>query len=376
MNTLYNDVLYLLACAVNKVKADKNRIESMDLDALYTLCKEHSITALVSYALAEHLKEMSSEQYARWSAEQMKAVYRDMNFAAERANILSFLEENGIWYMPLKGIILKEYYPRAELREFADNDILFDADFEKQVEQYMLSHGYQRKLSDSGQVMEYEKAPCFNFEMHRALYHPNNTVLYAYYKDVKERLIKDSDNAFGYHFSEEDFYVFMISHALKHYKNSGIGIRFLIDIYVYNRAKSATMDTEYIARELEKIEADAFESEMRMLAQTAFGTEDADFTPEQENILEYVFQAGTYGTADILAQNRMKNKIGTVDTSPAGRRRYWANRLFDMERCKVEYPRIYKTKILIPFLILFRAIKGLTKIKSIKEENENLKKLQ
>ena len=156
MQKLYFDVLYLLSCAANRKKAEKNKIDNMDLDALYALCKEHSITALVSSVLTEHLKE-KPEQYAKWSQEQMKALYRDMNFAAERAKILAFLEENGIWYMPLKGIVLKEYYPHPELREFADNDILFDESAAEKVEAYMLSVGYKRKQSDSGHVMEYEK---------------------------------------------------------------------------------------------------------------------------------------------------------------------------------------------------------------------------
>ena len=60
----------------------------------------------------------------------------------------------------------------------------------EKVEEYMLTHSYKRKQSDSGHVMEYEKEPCFNFEMHRALYHTNNPAFYAYYKDVKERLKK------------------------------------------------------------------------------------------------------------------------------------------------------------------------------------------
>ena len=119
------------ACSLLKTLIYHNRsvlklkIDTMDLDALYALCKAHSISALVSSVLLEHIKE-NREQYTKWSEEQMKALYRDMNFATERAKILAFLEENGIWYMPMKGIVLKDYYPQPELREFADNDILFD----------------------------------------------------------------------------------------------------------------------------------------------------------------------------------------------------------------------------------------------------------
>ena len=92
MNKIYLDVLYLLSCAANGEKADKKRIDETDLDALYSLCKEHSITALVSSVISEHLKQ-KPEQYSKWSQEKMKALYRDMNFEGERSKILDFLAQ-------------------------------------------------------------------------------------------------------------------------------------------------------------------------------------------------------------------------------------------------------------------------------------------
>ena len=375
MQKLYLDVLYLLSCAAKGQKAEKNRIDEMDLDALYSLCKEHSITALVSSVISEHLKD-KPEQYSKWSQEQMKALYRDMNFEGERRNILAFLEENGIWYMPLKGVVLKNYYPKPFLREFADNDILFDEKYQTQVEEFMLSRGYKRKQSDSGHVMEYEKEPCFNFEMHRSLYHTNNPVFYDYYKDVKQKLIKDSGNDFGFHFSDEDFYVFMISHAFKHYRDNGVGIRTLLDIYIYNKAKGDSLDYSYIETELEKIESLEYENTMRELSGKAFGGMSQSFSEGEEEILTYYFKSGTYGSLSINMQNRFQKLTGESDFSSKGRIKYWFKRVFDLKQYKQDFPRAYKTGIAIPFLIIYRAFRGITKLGSLKKENEELKKLE
>ena len=374
MQKLYLDVLYLLSCAANSKKAEKSKIDNMDLDALYSLCKEHSITALVSSVISEHLKD-KPEQYSKWSQEQMKALYRDMNFATERAKILAFLEENGIWYMPLKGIVLKEYYPHPELREFADNDILFDESAAEKVEAYMLSVGYKRKQSDSGHVMEYEMEPCFNFEMHRALYHTNNPAFYAYYKEVKKKLIKDEGNKCGYHFSDEDFYVFMISHAFKHYRDNGVGIRTLLDIYIYNKANGEGLDYSYIESQLQKIESYEFERIMRDLSEKAFSGLPQIFSEKEEEILLYYFQSGTYGKSDIGIHNNYERLTGETDFSSKGRIKYWFKRIFSLEHYKRAYPRAYKTVVLIPFLILFRMVRGLTKRDALKNENEKLKRL-
>ena len=52
---------------------------------------------------------------------------------AERHRLEKNLTEHGIWYMPLKGSILKDWYPKFGMREMADNDILFDASKRKEV---------------------------------------------------------------------------------------------------------------------------------------------------------------------------------------------------------------------------------------------------
>lgn len=370
-----NTMLYLLACALNGQKAQKQRLENTDLDSLYNLCKEHLVTALVSSVLTEHIKEQP-EQYAKWQKEQFGAVYRDINFAAERKKVISFLEQNAIWYMPLKGIVLSQYYPKPELREFADNDILFDCAYENEVERFMLSQGFRRKQTDSGHVMEYEKEPCFNFEMHRSLYHTNNTVFYEYYKDVKNILIKDEDNSYGYHFSDEDFYVFMVSHIYRHFRDNGVGIRSLADIYIYNKAKGDALDYEYIQTQLEKIECAEFENTVRDLAGKVFGCEQPPLSESERQLTDYFISSGAYGTKENALLNNMKKMTGNTDFSKKGRIKYWLHRLFDMEKYKQDYPRAYKTGIAIPFLIVFRFFRGLFKTDKLKKENENLKKME
>ena len=69
-----------------------------------------------------------------------------------------------------------------------------------------------------------------------------------YYQDVKDRLIKDESNSFGYHFEENDLYIYVIAHAYKHHKGSGTGIRTLTDCYILNEAYVDHFDYEYIGQ--------------------------------------------------------------------------------------------------------------------------------
>ena len=52
--------------------------------------------------------------------------------------------------------------------------------------------------------------------------------------------------------SDEDFYIYITSHAYKHYSGSGTGLRTLMDFYAYLNAKGDTFNLDYIWTECKK----------------------------------------------------------------------------------------------------------------------------
>ena len=85
----------------------------------------------------------------------------------ERKAIFEEFGKNGIWYMPLKGAVLKDYYPLPVMRQMSDNDILFDASRADDVKMIMESLGFTSVYFDTGHQDDYQKAPVSHFEMHR-----------------------------------------------------------------------------------------------------------------------------------------------------------------------------------------------------------------
>lgn len=60
-------------------------------------------------------------------------------------------------YLPLKGIIMKDYYPSVGMRQMSDNDILFDADAWERMEKHMISGGYKAEYVGKGNHDVYHK---------------------------------------------------------------------------------------------------------------------------------------------------------------------------------------------------------------------------
>lgn len=83
----------------------------------------------------------------------VKAVRKVLLFDAERKKLCAWMDSEHIWYLPLKGIILKDYYPSVGMRQMSDNDILFDADAWERVEKHMISDGYKAEAGRQGGTM-------------------------------------------------------------------------------------------------------------------------------------------------------------------------------------------------------------------------------
>lgn len=98
-----SNVIYLVSCVVNNVIPDRSRVEMMNQDEVYAVAAHHMLKAAFAFALdSAGIKDKRSRETI--SRSQRKTAL----FANACEEIKQKLEEAGIWYMPLKGAILKD----------------------------------------------------------------------------------------------------------------------------------------------------------------------------------------------------------------------------------------------------------------------------
>ena len=352
--SVYKDLVYLVSCAINETPPDQQIVANTDFEKLFLCAKKHSLLTIAATEL-----ERAGIVRDDFTQEKWKAIRRELAFNSEREKILSALEKAEIWYLPMKGIVIKDYYPGIGMRQMTDNDILFDSNKEETVISIMLDLGFD--LENVNPVNDvFFKKPFFNFEMHKAFY-PKDSKRYNYYKTIKEKLLKDSGNSYGYHFSDEDFYIYMIAHEYKHFSEAGTGLRSLLDVFLFLRGKQESLDWNYITGELDKLELTDFENTNRRLAAHLFSGEDAD--SEELDVLNQILRSGTRGTFGNLLE-----KLGGGVT---GKIRFVIRRIFfPLESVKAFYPVFYKYPLLLPFLPFYRLFCGLAD----KKRRDNIKK--
>ncbi|MDQ8775505.1 nucleotidyltransferase family protein [Streptococcus ruminantium] len=147
------DLLYLLAYYLQKKPICQEKIAQMNLEKLYSFSKFHSLSAMVAMILEDSIDLPQDFQESK-----NQAIRRELLFDHERQKITRWLSQEGIWYMELKGIHLKKYYPKLGMRVMSDNDILFDETFEKEGRQDPLDFPYIFTVFTTKKPLE----PCSN----------------------------------------------------------------------------------------------------------------------------------------------------------------------------------------------------------------------
>lgn len=342
------DMLYLTRCAVNQKMPDTEKISHMNLDTLFEVCEKHILTACVAYAL-----EMAGIQNHQFTQAKEKSIRKNILLDAERTKILKRLEQEKIWYMPLKGAILKDWYPKLGMRQMSDNDILCDENCQKEIRTIMTELGFTCEHFGIGCDNAYFKEPVSNFEMHHSLFMVSQVGnLYQYYADVKKRLIKDENNQYGYHFSTEDFYLYLLAHEYKHYSAGGIGVRSLLDIYIFMKKFGDVLDWDYLNAELQKLEMTDYELQSRQLGMKLFSGKK--LTDTEKEVLDYYIFSGVYGNLE----NRVENEIQRFgDGSEA---KYLVKKFFPSRAYLEKSVPWSKHTVLVPAAFAYRIVRGAT----------------
>ncbi|MBQ3919911.1 MAG: nucleotidyltransferase family protein [Oscillospiraceae bacterium] len=334
------------------------------MSGMYAISSSHSLTSLAAYALASTgIRDKAFEE------EKYRAIRKNIILDEERKRVMAELEKEQIWHCPLKGSVIKDWYPAAGMRQMADNDILCDESRMSDVKSVMERLGFTTVIFGKSHQDVYRKPPVCNFEMHARLFEPRHDArIYAYYADIKSKLVKDADNEYGYHLSNEDFYIYTVAHEYKHFVGAGTGLRSLVDTYVMLRHFGDALDMDYIVKELDKLGIAGFEAENRSLALTLFsGNKLSD---EQRQLLDKYIFAGTYGNFNTRLSN------SKVEKGARSKIRYILRRLSLPEQTLKEFhPFFYRHRCFRPALYTVRLVrKALFHRKALASEIKELVK--
>lgn len=372
-NKSHYDVLYLLSCAVKDTLPDKAKVLNMDFEEIYGYCMAHSVAALVCSALDKVigsdvcLTDDKRSVYDKLKEEKFKAIRKNALLDIASSSLERYLDENHIWYIPVKGKTINSLYPSTGLRSSADRDYLFDKNYRQQVKEYFEANGYSTEYYAVGNHDVYHKEPVLNFEMHVCLFSQvYNQQWCDYYDSIIDKLVKDRNDKCKLKWDCEDFYVYFLAHTYKHYSNAGVGLKTLLDTFVIVNAYKDVFDWDYINEQLQILGIKDFEASLRSLTIKVITYDNFDrsvLSDDEFDILNSMFESGTYGSPKTqLKQQLRKMQKRKSKIRFTTKVKYLLGFVFPpVEEYKNSYPFFYKHKYLIPFLAPYRVVKALIK---------------
>lgn len=362
------DMIYLASCALHGRIPEQGELSEMNLKQVYSLAKFHSMQSIVYICLAKCVKEygkevVSDEVYHRFAADYQLTMRRLVMYDMEREAFCDFIGQRG-WYLCLKGVVLQRYYPSLGMRQMADNDILVDESLCPEIRDYFTSRGYEVEGYGTGCHDSYLRG-MLNFEIHRKLFMEAARTRRGadYYGDVKS-MLTPGEKPGEMLFNDEDFYVYFLYHAYKHYAEGGCGVRTLMDIFVYRR-KNTNLDEKYIKKQLDTLGISAYADGSYELAMRIFSPEARPtdiLEPKMAEMLEYYITSGTFGTQQHAVENNVSEIAGGEKVTAFTKLKYLWKRLFpDMSYYNLsgmKLPRKIFTVVTVWFSRLFRGIKN------------------
>lgn len=307
--------------------------ENINWKLFFVLAQKQEIAAML-YPYVKNT-DCPTELLIRWKQVADMALRKEILFDAERKAIFAEFEKEKIKYLPLKGIIIKEFYPHKGMRQFTDNDILFDTYRRNDLIAIMKARNYEFESGATHDV--FTKKPVYEFEFHKMLFVRDNP-LYKHFSDVWENATQESETSFAYHMKHEDFYCYTIAHAYKHFSNGGIGARFLADLFLMHRAWKDSLDLDAIQKKLTKAKLIDFYNMAANCAVGVFGGNDV--TVSDDMIAQFLF-GGMFGSMERNIAKKVAEK---------GRLGYLRRRIFiPYDQMRSIYPILYKLPILLPF---------------------------
>jgi hypothetical protein len=346
MNDFQKGIISLLKAALTGVEPSLPK--DMDLCAVYDLAEDQQLIAALYYGVSQVPGFMSHSRYQTFFERFCVHLSHNEDQLETVKRIFDAFEEAGVDYMPVKGTLLKPLYPSPEMRTMGDADILIRMDQYPRVEEVMRSLGCRFDY-ESDHEYSWMTPTGLQIELHKRLIPTYNKDYYAYYGDGWNFARLCEGSSCRYEMSPEDTFVFLFTHFAKHYRDQGIGIKYVLDFYVY-RQKSPDLDLAYIEGELEKLRLYEFYENIMCLLSVWF--EDVPSTELTDHLTNKIFYDGVFGRQELNAISEgLKLSKSTRSVKAKKKRQLFFPSLSVM---RLHYPILNKLAILLPILWIVR----------------------
>lgn len=345
-----NEQIALIALLRQQLTGKEQRLpDPVDWQKVCYQAQRHGVGAM-AYCGAKAMNVSWQESLEKpMFLDYQRAIFRDVQFRSLAQRVSQKLEEHGVPHILLRGVCLKQNYPISALRTMSDIDILV------RVEDFETIRGIAEEMGavaghSDGNHRNYRFPEGLTIEFHPELIHCDSPVAtginpgWQYAREERPGAME---------LTEEGFYLNVIGHLANHFAAGGIGIRFVMDVWICRHCRTPQPDRAKVEQELRRIGLYEFALQIESLAEHWFSG-----APEEENtreLAEYIISSGSHGTADRAMLNAVALSKGGSGASALVKKAF-----FSRQEMEQRYPWAQGKPLLLPAAWCARAFRAVT----------------
>ena len=321
--------------------------EGFSVEQIFPLIKRHQIATMIMEALPYYEgQELALQRLMHMGGLSISVSESQM---AQTRELCAAFESEKIDYALLKGTILKNFYPQAHIRSMADVDILVRMGQYARIEPIMKRLGFEAGV-ESDHEYNWQKG-YVHIELHKYLIPTYNKRYYAYFGDGWGLMKPIQNGSTGYAMTDEAQFIYVFTHYAKHFRDGGIGIKHLTDLWVCKNA-CPNMDENYIVKNLKKLGLDEFYANVMQTVSAWF--EDGEMTPIAETITHEIITSGAFG------KEKSHQQAEAIRNAKQSKFRWLMRKIFlPYKNMCMKYPFLRYVPILLPVMWIVRWIAAL-----------------
>lgn len=337
--------------------------EKVSMKQLFLTAKNNNLICMAYDAFRQIAEPEDADIMKKWQKTSQSCTVMDVVQRSEGNKIFrAFTEQGEIRILPMKGWIMKGFYPRPEYRQMGDLDFLIDRENRKKARDIMCGMGYRFVKNECDDTVDvYKKEPWMYVEIHNHMTPYKNKTKY---EKIWERCEK-KDGLYAMNW--DDYYMFMLDHLEKHFYSSGCGVRFLLDLFIFMEKKGKELHRDVLEKEFRIRGEENFFEQLEKTALSWFGKEYHVGDTRMEKL---ILVSGAFGTDSQKYTNRQEKIQKKYKNKKVAKAMYFLTRTFPeySYMCNI-YPFLYKAPVLMPVMWIVRLICApVTKMDRIRKE--------
>lgn len=339
-----------------------------DYEQLFMLSQIHRVSALV-YNQIYWFEDFPQELKEKWREVAIRINIVQTIKTQRFLEIYQNLLEADLKVAVVKGIICRSLYPLPDNRESSDEDLFIEGKYVPQATMVLQKSGMQITSRGKDVTIFMDPFSKLTIELHVLLLDDEQDYFYKFKQVLSSSMdslvVHNIQGVSVYSFSYENHFLFLIFHLIKHFLHGGVGIRQLLDIFMYVEKYGRNIDWDYVWNIQKELHIDMFVLNLVSIGHAYLGFDihkmNIDETVlkqcDYEELLEDMLNAGIFGSS---TKERLHSSTITLNALKNGKPAILKSIFPTVAEMKEKYQFLYKKPYLLPFSYMLRIIKYVT----------------